>query len=121
MTSGLRETKPKGHIYPEMNKLAEYSSVVDGGAVGQREARSSSGLLEHGVERTADDDPANLAGAGADLVELGVAQVASGGVVVDVAVPSWGEETRSEQEPPPQPGFPGPGGGGRCLPKHWMP
>src|SRR5689334_16782669 len=34
----------------------------------------------------ADQHPADLAGAGADLVELGVAQQAAGRVVVDVAV-----------------------------------
>lgn len=57
----------------------------------------SSGLLEQSVERTSDDEPADLAGAGADLVQLCVAQEASGGVVVDVAVPSCGEKTRSER------------------------
>src|SRR5215831_4712330 len=34
----------------------------------------------------ADQHAPDLAGAGADLVELGVAQVAPGGIVVDVAV-----------------------------------
>lgn len=54
----------------------------------------SSGLFEHGVERTSDDESADLAGARADFVQLCVAQEASGGVVVDVAVAPCGEETR---------------------------
>lgn len=57
----------------------------------------SSGLFEHGVERTSDDEPANLTGSCADFIQLCVAQEASGGVVVDVAVPSCGQETHSER------------------------
>lgn len=55
---------------------------------------SGSGLFEHGVERASDDESANLAGAGADFIQLGVAQEASGGVVIDVAVAPCGEGTR---------------------------
>lgn len=45
-------------------------------------------LLEGGVEGPADDEPAHFAGARPDLVELGVAQEAPHGVVIDVAVPT---------------------------------
>src|SRR5512137_170709 len=45
----------------------------------------SSGLLE---ELAPDEHAPDLAGAGADLVELGVPQQAAGGVVVDVPVPA---------------------------------
>lgn len=55
----------------------------------------SSALLEHGVEGTSDDEPANLAGPRADFIQLCVAQESSGGVVVDVAVPSCGEGTHT--------------------------
>lgn len=45
-------------------------------------------LLEGGVEGPADDEPAHFAGARPDLVELGVAQEAPHGVVVDVTIPT---------------------------------
>lgn len=45
-------------------------------------------LLEGGVEGPADDEPAHLAGARPDLIELGVAQEAPHGVVIDVTVPT---------------------------------
>lgn len=45
-------------------------------------------LFEGGVEGPADDEPAHLAGAGPDLIELGVAQEAPHGVVIDVTVPT---------------------------------
>lgn len=45
-------------------------------------------LLEGCIEGSANDQPAHLAGASSDLVELGVTQEAPHGVVVDVAVPT---------------------------------
>lgn len=55
---------------------------------------SSSALFEQGVKRASDDESADLAGAGADFVQLCVAQEASCGVVIDVAVAPCGEGTR---------------------------
>lgn len=55
---------------------------------GDGAAPAPAALLEGGVEGPADDEPAHLAGAGPDLVELGVAQEAPHGVVVDVTVPA---------------------------------
>src|SRR5690606_25129948 len=54
-----------------------------GGGRQSRPWRCSGGLAE---ELAADQHAADLAGAGADLVELGVSPQAAGGVVVDVAV-----------------------------------
>lgn len=45
-------------------------------------------LFEGGIEGPADDEPAHLAGASPDLVELGVAQEAPHGVVIDVTIPT---------------------------------
>lgn len=55
---------------------------------GDGAAPAPAALLEGGVEGPADDEPAHLAGAGPDLVELGVTQEAPHGVVVDVTVPA---------------------------------
>src|SRR5882672_3438055 len=41
-------------------------------------------------ELAADQHAADLAGAGADLIELGIAQQASGGKIIDVAVAAQG-------------------------------
>ena len=49
-------------------------------------------LLVHGVEGSSDDQPADLTGAGADFVQLGVSEEAAHWVVVDVAIPAWPEE-----------------------------
>lgn len=48
-------------------------------------------LLEGCIEGSANDQPAHLAGASSDLVELGVTQEAPHGVVVDVAVPTYNQ------------------------------
>lgn len=57
-----------------------------------RDSSTWIGSLVHGVESSADNQPAHFACAGANFVQLRVAQESPHGVVVDVAVPTcWGE------------------------------